>query len=86
MSRLFEDFEPASAVWGRDTRSGLWHILGETLPRIAPVSPRVITPCGRAALYADGLKTSKSPPSDRRCHFCQTFLEQRQRDAYMARS
>lgn len=76
-TELFADFDPAHPVWGRDNRSGHWHLLGPTLPRIAPVSPRIITPCGAEALYADSTKTSANPDIKQRCRACQRFLEHR---------
>jgi hypothetical protein len=78
MSELFTDLTAANAVWGRDRRGAApWHLLGPRLPRIAPVSPRLIIPCGGEALHSDSLETSKDPAVETRCSFCHRFLESR---------
>jgi hypothetical protein len=82
MNSLFDDLDPDGyIVWGRQrhgkgSKSG-WHIVGPRLPRIAPVSPSSVSPCG-TLLYSDDLDTTTTRP-DAACHFCAAFLDSRAR-------
>jgi hypothetical protein len=85
---VFEGFTSANLVWGHDGGDGEhpdeWHIIGPRMPRISPVSPTNIAPCGYA-LSSDSMRNTHrrtmnaAPgafPEVPKCHFCATFAEQ----------
>jgi hypothetical protein len=85
---LFDDVDPDAVPWGRnrafDGGWEEWHVIGEKLPRIAPVSPQHITPCGNT-LNADTMDAVSSPrwsiwqttEEAHVCPFCREFVQQR---------
>jgi len=81
----FADFEPSRAVWAQNSPSAkemqpLEHIIGPRMPRISPVSPSHVSPCG-AILYSDGLtKRRGAEANSDRCGFCERWLEQLSRE------
>ena len=77
---VFADFEPGRAIWAQNSPSAkemrpLQHIIGPRMPRISPVSPSHVSPCG-AILYSDGLARQRSVADGDRCGFCERWLEQ----------
>ena len=82
---VFADFVAAHPVWVRNLPSSdemkpTWHIAGPRMPRIAPVSPTSVSPCGYI-IHSDGAETAlartRSGPV---CRFCTRWLETLERD------
>lgn len=78
---IFADFDSRSALWARNRPSAgemepRWHIVGPQMPRVAPVSPSHISPCGQM-LHSDGLESNRSgqmTPAEK-CGTCERWLE-----------
>jgi hypothetical protein len=88
MGTLFDDLDPDGPIhWGRNRNAPGqqdWHLVGPRMPRIAPVSPTYLSPCG-AILYGDSMEMRRKAPAQGGCGFCARFLEGRvaaKRDGY----
>ena len=96
LDTVFGGYTSADLVWGHDLgdhdHADAWHIVGPRMPRVSPVSPTYITPCGYT-LAADAMHDRIVPapvasPAVPICRFCATFAEQlahAERDATRSR-
>lgn len=62
-NEIFGSYDPSVPnVWGRnlhqESSKSYFHILGPLLPRLAPVSPVHVAPCG-SLVYSDGIETMR---------------------------
>ena len=77
---VFADYDASHPVWIRNSPSAgemrpEWHIAGPRMPRIAPVSPTSVSPCG-FIIHADASETTRDMTGKRNaCGFCTRWLE-----------